>query len=573
MKTNKIFSLFGVIIYVLFCVPNCFAQTQSDWVIRDFESTITVNKDSSLLIEERITADADSLPDKHGIFRVLPTQANTENETIKNPVILKSITDFAGKPLKFSTINNNADHTITWKIGDADVAVSGLNYYKITYLVKNAVRFGNPDFDELYWNLSGNFWKIPIDKISTKIIFPAEVSQNSAQVDYYTGQAGSLGKDAAVYNWLGAQTLEFDSTRQLAPGEGITASVAVPKNIFVPYSPSFIDLYGNYLWFLVPLLAFVIFFIVWFKYGKDPRVDKTVIPEFEIPENLTPMEMGMLSSDGGFKNQFISATIVNLAVKKYLTIEEIKKSWLMGGKDYKLTQIGGDQAVPLAGAEKLLVDNLFNQGNPVLLSSLKKKFYKAIPGIKKASISGLAEKNLLVAQSFTLQKIFVSGLATALFVALYFAVNISSIEIYASLAITVGIVLLFGILMPKRTPQGAELNWRIKGFKLYMETAEKYRSQFNEKENIFEKFLPYAIMFGIAKLWAQKMELIYGKEYFATYHPIWYVGSIGNFDANSFASNLNSLSSSIASSAGTSSGAGGGGFSGGGGGGGGGGGW
>jgi uncharacterized membrane protein len=141
------------------------------------------------------------------------------------------------------------------------------------------------------------------------------------------------------------------------------------------------------------------------------------------------------------------------------------------------------------------------------------------------------------------------------------------------LAICALLLAFFGVVMPKRTPKGAELNWRVKGFKLYMETAEKYRSQFNEKENIFEKFLPYAIMFGIAKLWAQKMEMIYGKEYFATYHPIWYVGAIGNFNADSFTSNLNSLSSSISSNVGTATGAGGGGFAGGGGGGGGGGGW
>jgi Predicted membrane protein (DUF2207). len=79
--------------------------------------------------------------------------------------------------------------------------------------------------------------------------------------------------------------------------------------------------------------------------------------------------------------------------------------------------------------------------------------------------------------------------------------------------------------MPKRTLKGAELNWRVKGFKLYMETAEKYRAQFNEKENIFEKFLPYAMVFGMTKLWIKKMEKIYGKEYFASYHPVWYAGN------------------------------------------------
>ena len=88
-------------------------------------------------------------------------------------------------------------------------------------------------------------------------------------------------------------------------------------------------------------------------------------------------------------------------------------------------------------------------------------------------------------------------------------------------------------------------------------------------------FLPYAMIFGITKLWIQKMEEIYGEEYMATYHPVWYTGTgITALSVDTFTSNLNSLSSSIASNVTTSSsGAGGSGFSGGGGGGGGGGGW
>jgi uncharacterized membrane protein len=128
--------------------------------------------------------------------------------------------------------------------------------------------------------------------------------------------------------------------------------------------------------------------------------------------------------------------------------------------------------------------------------------------------------------------------------------------------------------MPKRTQKGAELLWRIKGFKLYMNTAEKYRQQFYEKENIFEKFLPYAIVFGITKEWVKKMQDIYGGEYFKTHIPAWYVGAnIASFNADSFSSAMSSLSSSISSNVGSASGAGGAGGAGGGGGGGGGGGW
>ena len=570
MKTFNIFCFFAAIVLIQLA-PVCFAQTQTDWVIRDFSSTITVNKDSSLLIEERITADADGLPDKHGIFRVLPTQTKTDAGTFKTPVQLIGITDFSGKPQKFSTINNGADHTITWKIGDPNVTVTGLNYYKITYLVKNAIRFGNPDFDELYWNLNGNFWQIPTDKFSARIIFPGEINQNNTRVSYYAGILGSQANDMANYSWSEPSVLEINSTQELAPGQGITASVTFPKNIFTSYVPTFWDLYGDYFWFLIPLAAFLICYKVWDKYGKDPRVDKTIIPEFEIPENLMPMEMGMLYSNGSFKNEFIASTIVDLAVKKRIVIEEIKKSWFLGGKDFKLKKISNEPLLE-STAQGVLLNALLGGKDEVMLSSLKNSFYQKIPVIKNAAIADLKQKDLIDPSGLKFRILFIV-IALVFFFAVFGAAGTGLFGLAIALAVSAVIILVFGLLMPRRTSKGAELNWRIKGFRLYMETAEKYRSQFNEKENIFEKFLPYAIMFGIAKLWAQKMEMIYGKEYFATYHPIWYVGAIGNFNADSFAANLNSLSSSIAANAGTASGAGGGGFAGGGGGGGGGGGW
>ena len=127
--------------------------------------------------------------------------------------------------------------------------------------------------------------------------------------------------------------------------------------------------------------------------------------------------------------------------------------------------------------------------------------------------------------------------------------------------------------MPKRTNRGAKLNVDAKGFKLFMETVDKDRAPFYEKENIFEKFLPYAIIFGITGIWIKRMREIYGEEYLATHAPVWYVSSAGTFDADNFSSSMESLSSAIAANTSAPSGSGGGGGAGGGGGGGGGGGW
>jgi len=128
--------------------------------------------------------------------------------------------------------------------------------------------------------------------------------------------------------------------------------------------------------------------------------------------------------------------------------------------------------------------------------------------------------------------------------------------------------------MPRRTRKGAETLWKIKGFKMFMKTVDKDRAKFYEKENIFEKLLPYAIVFGITDIWIQRIKEIYGEEYFVNYTPVWYVGTERYFNAKDFSSNIKDLSSAIATSvSSSSSGAGGSGGAGGGSGGGGGGGW
>ena len=212
--SKKYFVLLSLIIPLLFISGSAHAQRDpqsiTDWYIQNFETNITVNKDSSLLITENITADCGSLPGKHGIFRVLPTQVNTADAGVfKAPIELVSITDFNGNPYKYQTTNDSYNHTITWKIGDPNITVNGINYYKIVYKVKNAIRFGNQNFDELYWNLMGNYWDIGIDNFSAKIYFPGEVTSQNAVVDYYTGTLNSKDKNLATYSWDKNNVLNF----------------------------------------------------------------------------------------------------------------------------------------------------------------------------------------------------------------------------------------------------------------------------------------------------------------------------------------------------------------------------
>ena len=126
--------------------------------------------------------------------------------------------------------------------------------------------------------------------------------------------------------------------------------------------------------------------------------------------------------------------------------------------------------------------------------------------------------------------------------------------------------------MPKRTPYGNEILGRIKGFRNFLETAEKDKLEemVMQDPNYFYNILPYTYVLGVSDKWISKFESI------SLEAPNWYGGTSG-FDINSFGTFMNSTmtsaQSAMSSSPSSSSSSSGGGSSGGGSGGGGGGSW
>lgn len=540
------------------------------WYIKNFDSEITVNKDSSLDIVEKITADTGSAY-QHGIFRVLPTKQYADKQ-ILSPVTLKSITDFKGNKQPYTTIKSYSDGTITWKIGDADKLVTGENYYKIAYHVKNAVRHQD-GFDELYWNLNGNFWDIQIDNFNGRIIFPEEINKNNLKISTYSGSFGEENPLDIKPQFAGNNIVEVKYDKTLKEGEGITISAAFPDNIISPYVPGFWEKYGSRFYFFIIPLVFFLCLMLWRKYGRDPKINPTVAPEFEIPEKLSPIEMGLVYSDGTLKNHYISASIINLAIGGHLKIKQIGEKGIFKSVDYELEKKGSGKIS--SPAERQLFASLFSTGEKIKLSDLKNNFYTNLPRIKEQGSDFLVKQDFLIPYSKMLMIIFfVLGFMGLFLSFISFAFNSN---LGFAILLSAIIILVFAPLMRKRSEKGHILLRRILGFKLYMDKAEKYRQRYLEDQNLFEKLLPYAIMFGITSGWIKKMQNIYGEEYFRSYHPMWFYGyGLASFNADQFSSYISQVSSNMASttsSAPSSSGIGGGGFSGGGGGGGGGGGW
>jgi len=571
---------------LLLCQTPVLAQGAiTDWYIKDLQTQIIVNNDSSLDITENILADCGNLPDKHGIFRVLPKNYKTVNGDFVLPINLVSITGKDGEPIKYS-VSSDAN-TITYKIGDPNISVIGENFYQIKYHVKNAVRTENKNFDELYWNVLGNYWDLEIDNFSAQIVFPNEIGKNNTQVSYYTGTLNSKNSNLAVYDWTSDNVLSVQSNQALIKGEGITISAAFPKNIIKAYQLTFKDKYGFsigdiFLSLLFPILTWIMCFLFWKGSQNNFDSNKTVVPEFEIPENLTPIEMGSIIKKGQLNKNSIAATIIHLGVLGYLKIEKVEKKILfVDTSEFKIINTGKLASADLNELEKYILATILGSTKEVNLKNIGLTISSKFMEISKKLLDNLISQELINKNLKQGRELMMFG-SIFLFVALIaFAFNSFS-PIILGLLVSAVIVFGFSLAIKDLTLKGAELEWRIKGFKLYMETAEKYRSRFQEQNNILDKLLPYAILFGITREWLNKLKDIYGEEYMNNYSPSFMVGNYGLIGFSGLVDTITSVSNDISNgvasaisnnTSSSSSGFGGGGGAGGGGGGGGGGGW
>ena len=565
-----------LIFFIFFCfsllfTKSSFARSNVDyWYIKDFNIEIVVNPDSSLDVSENIIADCGSASGKHGIFRSIPLVYKTVDGDFQTPIENISVSDFFGRPLNYT--REKQRDVLVLKIGDANVEVRGENEYLIKYKIQNAIRFENENFAELYWNILGNFWDLEIDNFEAKIIFPDGFNKDSSEMYYYSGSLGEKNDDSFSYEWLNDNTLFFKSNRIIPIGTGLTVSSTLPKDLVTPYIGS-LKSGGDYvkkffvliLFINIGLILFVFFVLyrLWLKYGKDPKGKKTIIAEFDIPDNLSPLEMSGIISSGGLNNDAITASILNLAVKGYLKIEALESQIKIFGLQYKFIRTDKKIAEDIYLGEKYLLEKIFYNGTEISFIDLKIYFPSYIKEVSRMVLDDLDSRGFIYKKSFNTQKYLIIFGFLLLFLS-FFIFPLFSLPVCAVMMI------VFGSLMSKRTEAGTELNWRIKCFKLYLNTAEKYRSQFNEKEGVMEKFLPYAILFKMTKKWLKKMKDIYSEEYSNNYNPSFLIGAAAASGLDGFISSIDSVTRSISNNISpSSSGSSGGGSSGGGGGGGG----
>ncbi len=568
MSKPKYFYIVVVIGALVLGAPFAYAER-----IKEFTSTVLISSDNSVQVTEHIVYDSEGI-ERHGILRDIRT-LSSENRKMKIEDI--SVSDDAGTVYQFA--KEGSGDTVTLRIGDPSTTFSGVKTYVISYRATDAVAHLQ-GYDEIYWNATGNSWPFPIDKASVVVNFPQDVTPT--QSSCYLGITGST--ESCTKDGINS----FETSRTLSSGEGLTVAVGFPKGFAAEYRPkTFWQKHGiGIIAFEFPVILLIILFFRWRKYGRDPKGRGVIVPQYDVPEGLTPIEVAMIVHEK-MKPQDISAEIIYLATMGYIKIRQIDKKALsiFKWRDYELT-LTKDPAHLANDFDRSLVRDIFISnvaGTTMLLSSLQNVFYKKISTLNTEVRASMLEKHYykhlpkitsvsILAPWAPLIIVIILGLFS-----LWSDTDTAFKKTVILLASFVACKIIFDIfrsIMPAKTEKGVELYEYIRGLKDYLQIAEKDRLAFHnapeKKPEVFEKLLPYALVLGVEKSWAKEFKDIY------TTPPNWYSGPAGSFNALTFTHDLGGFSSMTASSLSSApggGGSGGGGSSGGGGGGGGGGSW
>ena len=489
------------------------AQEPTEEAITRFDSVMDINQDTSLSISEKI--EYFTPVEKHGIYRYIPEKYRREGLVYTNPISEISVTDTEGETMPFSTTREKGN--LTLKIGDPDKTFAGRRIYNISYKVGHAI-LRQKDFDELYWDITGEGWQFPVLSSTVTIRSPFAAG---GETICFVGPVGSVSSDCTISQK--DKLIKVETREEINYGDNFTVAVKLNQQnslIFPTASEKLIDLIKNNLFLALTVVPGLLMFFVWYKKGRDfrfvsPNVfnldtdqPKGLRPLFE-PINtpmvyepfkdLTPGEAGAML-DEKVDNQDVVAEIIDLARKKYLGIEKVeKKGFLKFGHDYLLTKFK-DGPGDLPPQQEYLMKHIFDSKSSVNLSELKGTFYIHMTKVKETINERLKERKLFTANPnntrglWMFLAICVSGLT--------FALTIGSIgflhEGWPVMVLLVSTIIAtwFAWNMPQKTAVGTNLALQVKGLKETIRLG-KWREEIKEKHLFIEEVLPFAIALGV----------------------------------------------------------------------------
>jgi len=496
--------IFGGLTAILFFLSANFSAAQVlpadtlPWRITSFDSVIDLHENTDFTVTEKISATFNE--QRHGIFRYIPLKYSTAgifNYFLK--INLEGIYKPDNSAWNFE--RTQSGNFWEYKIGSPDELIGGQQRFDIIYDVSRGIRFFD-DHDELYWNVTGNDWEAPIAKATATVLLPKQISKQDLNFKCYTGLAGAVAEDCNYIFDEDAKTIAFSTFDQPnAMDNYLTVAISFPKGYLTEYSKSKkigIFLGDNYPIFL-PIFAFILMYFWWLKKGKDEKPNKPVIAQYEGADLMTPSLVPVIEKEKMFSPRDLPAELVHLATLRILKIKEINAE--KGEYEIIKNREWADNA-KITAYQKLLLDKIFAGGSEtVKLADLKEKFdYKDSAAYIKSAKDYIEEKKYYVNPVATKGLFILLGMFI-LGAGIIFGAGAQNMALFLGCVVSAIIVIVFGIFMPKKSKEGMDMLWHVKGLKEYINVAEKDRIKGEEAANIFSKVLPFAMVMGMTEKW------------------------------------------------------------------------
>jgi uncharacterized membrane protein YgcG len=372
------------------CIPNANVEPEPIEAaerIVDFHSRIAVAADGGMTVTETVKVVANGEAIQHGIYRDFPTVYPDTFQLAESPplTMLRHQVGFEvvkvqrdGKAEPHHT--EARDNGVRVYFGDANTTLAPGTYtYTLTYRTDHQLGFFT-DYDQLYWNVTGNGWEFPIEKASADVTLPAGVPPERITLEGYTGPQGSTERNLGTAVDQRSGMLEFHTTAPLDRHEGLTIVASFPKGFVKAPTQreQWIDLIkANPITVIGPfgfLLVTLYYLVTWVRFGRDPARG-TIIPLFEPPLGLDAAGLRYVR-DMAYDERCFTAALVGLAAKGWARISE-------EGGTYTLTR-SAERHTPLGPAERRVNSTLLSEPEIELKQKNHSKISSAIRSLRQA---------------------------------------------------------------------------------------------------------------------------------------------------------------------------------------------
>lgn len=509
------------------------ATSDAKDVVRRYDATITVDGSGTATVVLDLDVDFGTEPNRGPFLTYVVREVH--DDTRDRVYRLTDVQATSSTGAADEVHLQESGGLLEIRIGDPDRQdLTGVHSYRVTFQAEGWVdtaETSDGDTDELYLDVVGDGWEVPLEDVRVAVHGPADV----VAARCFTPDGGCSGDHTgrtAVFRQDG-----------LAAGEPLTVAVAWPAGTFGDVQPILQERWAASRAFAVtPWTVGVSFMVVgsglWWlvhrvrTHGRDApagahggHVGVQVTP----PPGLRPGQLGTLVDERADPHD-VTATLVDLAVRGYLVIQAMEPSAAGGSTDgdpdWRLMRTDEPHA-DLRPFEAALLDHLFAQRAAVTLSDLTSTSAEAMGAVQDALYQDVTARGWFRGNPAEARAswgaraalLLLGGVVLTVLLALWTSwalVGLAVVVVGVVMAVTTGAA-------PARTAGGTAVLAQAEAFRRHLETVDPQQVRVERGDDVVGSYLPFAVAFGLTERWGEAIDRPVAQGHPAP-RPTWYVG-------------------------------------------------